>query len=238
MIVWFFVAAFLAGLIGTVAGFGLATVLLPIALLFFDFKTALVLVAITHLFGNIGRVTFFHRKLAWRIIGYFGLLGIPGTLLGAVMVTHINESLLEAVLGVFLIGYGIFALAEPSFKLKPEKSNMIIGGISSGFVAGLIGMGGGVRTAFLSAYKLHKTQYIATAGAIAFVVDGIRIPVYLHGNFLDSYYYPMLPLLFVLAVSGSYAGKKLAAVIPQTLFSRVVLLCLIAAGAKLVLDYF
>jgi hypothetical protein len=40
--------------IGTMAGFGSSTIFLPLALFFVDFKTAIVLVAIFHLFGNIG----------------------------------------------------------------------------------------------------------------------------------------------------------------------------------------
>jgi len=50
----FFIVAFLSIIIGTVAGFGTSTIFLPVALFFVDFKTALVLVAITHLSANLG----------------------------------------------------------------------------------------------------------------------------------------------------------------------------------------
>lgn len=43
MDILFFLSAFVSEIIGTVAGFGSSTVFLPLALLFFDFKTALVL---------------------------------------------------------------------------------------------------------------------------------------------------------------------------------------------------
>ncbi len=237
MDVWFFVAAFLAGIVGTVAGFGAATILLPIGLLFFDFKTALVLVAFAHLFGNLGRLAFFHKKLVWRVIAYFGLVGIPSTLLGALLVTHVHESVLQAGLGVFLVLYGLFALAKPSFRLKPTKASMIAGGISSGVLAGLIGTGGALRTAFLTAYRMPKARYIATSGAIAFAVDGIRIPIYLKDGLLASSYYWMLPVLLVLSVAGAYIGKRLTGKIPQLLFGRIVLVCLIVAGAKLIFNY-
>lgn len=49
-----FLSAFVAEIIGTMAGFGSSTILLPLALFFVDFKIAIVLVAIFHLFGNIG----------------------------------------------------------------------------------------------------------------------------------------------------------------------------------------
>lgn len=50
----FFLSAFVAEIIGTMEGFGSSTIFLPLALFFVDFKTAIVLVAIFHLFGNIG----------------------------------------------------------------------------------------------------------------------------------------------------------------------------------------
>ncbi len=51
----------MAELIGTMAGFGSSTIFLPLALFFVDFKTAIVLVVIFHLFGNIGRIIFFRQ---------------------------------------------------------------------------------------------------------------------------------------------------------------------------------
>jgi uncharacterized protein len=48
----FFIVAFLSEVIGAVAGFGSSTIFLPLALFFVDFQTALILVAISHLFGN------------------------------------------------------------------------------------------------------------------------------------------------------------------------------------------
>ena len=64
-------AAFLSEIIGTTAGFGSSTIFLPLALFFVDFKTALVLVAFFHLFGNIGRIAFFRKFIDFKIaIGY------------------------------------------------------------------------------------------------------------------------------------------------------------------------
>jgi uncharacterized protein len=52
----FFISAIISEIIVTAAGFGSSTIFLPIALFFVDFKTALVLVAVFHLFGNLGRI--------------------------------------------------------------------------------------------------------------------------------------------------------------------------------------
>lgn len=229
----FLVAVFLSEIVGTIAGFGSATILLPVALLFVDFKTALVLTALVHLFGNLGRMVFFRGRISWKVTSYFGVVGIFGSLMGALLVPRLDPALLEHGLGIFLIVYGIFALLKPSFRLKQTGGNMVTGGLSSGFLAGIIGTGGALRTAFLTAFRLPKAQYIGTSAAIAVAVDGIRIPVYMRDGLLSGDYFWALPLLFVLAIAGAYAGKKVALKIPQLIFGRIILACLILAGAAL-----
>lgn len=233
MDVVFFVAAFLAEIVGTLAGFGSSTIMLPVALLFFDFRVALVLVAFLHLFGNVGRIALFRKGISGKVFLYFGLIGVLGTITGAMLVTHVPQETLKLGLGVFLVGYGILAIVD-DLRLKPTKLSMMFGGVTSGFLAGIIGTGGALRSAFLTAYLLPKNQYIGTAAAIAILVDGTRIPLYLKDGLLTQKYYWMIPLLFGAAVGGSYIGKRLVNKIPQKNFSKVVLLCLILAGLKLI----
>jgi len=170
----FFLSALLAEIIGTIAGFGSSTVFLPLALLFLDFKTALVLVAIFHIFGNISRVGFFKHGLDKRLIVKFGLPSVLLTLLGAMLVPYISQDLLKVFLGIFLVIYAFISLWKDNLQVKPTTANTIIGGSLSGFLAGLIGTGGALRGAFLTAYKLPKEKYIATAATIALAVDFIR----------------------------------------------------------------
>src|SRR3989338_10858256 len=98
----FFLAAFLAEVIGTAAGFGSSTIFLPLALFFVDFKVALILVAFFHIFGNIGRITFFRHGLDKRLILIFGVPSVILTILGAVLVNYAPQNVLKLVLGIFL----------------------------------------------------------------------------------------------------------------------------------------
>src|SRR3989304_9508486 len=95
----FFLAAYLSEIVGTVAGFGSSTVFLPLALLFFDFKTALVLVALFHIFGNISRVSFFKHGLDRHILIIFGIPSVLLTLIGALLVAYLPQEMLKGILG-------------------------------------------------------------------------------------------------------------------------------------------
>src|SRR3990167_3306277 len=234
----FFLSAFSAEVLGTIAGFGSSTVFLPLALLFFDFKTALVLVALLHTFGNISRVSFFKHGLDRHILIIFGVPSVVLTLIGALLVTYLPQEMLKGILGVFLIIYSIISLWKEDLKVRPSLFNSVIGGGLSGFLAGLIGTGGALRGAFLTAFGLPKEKYIATAAAIALAVDLTRIPVYFAQGFLDDSYFWYIPVLFIIALAGSYAGKLVVKKIPHKTFKKVVLWAIIVIGIKFLHDLF
>ncbi|MBI2028012.1 MAG: sulfite exporter TauE/SafE family protein [Candidatus Levybacteria bacterium] len=237
MEILFFVAAFLSEIVGTVAGFGSSTIFLPLALIFFDFKTALVLVALLHIFGNIGRISFFRHGLDKKTLLVFGIPSIVMTLIGALLVAYVQQDVLKGILGVFLVIYaGVFFWKE-DFKVKPTLFSSITGGGLSGFLAGLIGTGGALRGAFLTGFGLSKERYIATAATIALMVDITRIPVYFAQGFLESEYYWFIPLLLVIAFLGSFTGKQIVKRVPQNKFKKIVLLAILLIGLKFIYDW-
>lgn len=236
MDILFFLSGFVAEIVGTVAGFGSSTVFLPLALLFLDFRTALVLVAFMHLFGNIGRINFFRHGFDKKLLWSFGVPSVISTLIGALLVSYFPQMLLKGILGVFLVVYAVVSLVE-NFRLREDRKNIVIGGAISGFLAGLIGTGGALRGAFLSAFALKKEKYIATAAAIALAVDLTRLPVYLYQGFLGQEYYWYVPILFAVALAGSFVGKQIVDTISQKGFRNIVLVALLLIGTKFVYDW-
>ena len=233
----FLVIAYVAEVVGTVAGFGSSTIALPLALFFFDFETPLVLVALLHIFGNIGRVSFFKFGLDKSILLRFGLPSIVATFLGAMLVSHVSQELLKGMLGLFLVVYSVISWKK-LLLFKPTTVTAFIGGSISGFFAGLIGTGGALRGAFLTAFGLPKETYIATAALIALAVDVTRLPVYFAEGFLTAQYFWMIPMLFVIALSGSFTGKYIVARIPQEKFRHIVLAAILLIGLKFLHGWF
>ncbi|MDP3954470.1 MAG: sulfite exporter TauE/SafE family protein [bacterium] len=232
--VLFFIAAFISEIAGTVIGFGSSTIFLPLALLFVDFKTALVLVAFLHIFGNLGRIAFFRHRIDRRLIYIFGIPGVILAIPGALLVNHVPQDILKIALGLFLLLFALVSIIKPDFKFLANKANAIIGGGLSGFLDGLIGTGGALRGAFLTAFGLEKRMYIATAAVIALVADVTRIPIYFAGGFLERKYYVYIPVLFVIAMAGSYIGKRIVNKIPQKMFRNIVLVVLAIIGLKFI----
>lgn len=230
----FLAASFIAAIVATLAGFGSSTLLIPIAAIFMDLKTAVFLVACFHLFNNTFKIRMFWNKIDFRIFLLFGIPSIIFAFIGAGLISVMPVDTVKRILAIFLIVFSIYSFIKPKFSIKETKATAAIGGGLSGFLAGLIGLGGAIRSTFLITFNLPKEIYIATSAMIAFVIDLTRIPTYLFTNIVqDTSYYILLPFLFISAYFGVKAGKALLGKISQDVFRRIVLVALLLVGIKL-----
>lgn len=225
-----------ASLVGTMSGFGTSTIMVPILSLFMPVPVTLFLVGIIHWFGDIWKMILFRSGINWRLLFFFGGFGILASYFGASLVLDIPPDMLVKILGGFLIIYVIFLFLKPKFKLPQNILTVSTGGLLSGFFAGIFGIGGAVRGAFLTAFDLKKAMYIFTSGAIAFLIDSTRIATYfLEGVKLEK----NLLLGFLLFIPASFLGAKLGKVfankIPQNKFRGVISLFLLLVGFKFLL---
>jgi hypothetical protein len=232
----FFISALIAEIIGTMAGFGSSTIFLPLAMLFVDFKTAIILVAIFHLFGNLGRITFFRQGFDKRVILQFGVPSVLLSLLGAFLIGVFPQPVLKLILGVFLIVTSMSFLTKPGLKFPPNTSAFIVGGSITGFITALVGTGGALRATLLQGFNIEKIKYIATAATIALGTDVTRIPVYLSQGFLTEQYYLYIPILFGIALAGSFIGRRIVGRINQELFRKIVLIAIVLVSIKFIID--
>lgn len=235
LLVW----AWVAEIVGTMAGFGAATILTPIAAFFVDIKTAIVLVACFHLFGNASRLIFFGRHIDWTVWGQFGLTGLLCGITGALVTAHVPAPMVRIAFGVFLLVYvGFSVLPTRPLRLPKAPSTLIGGGALSGFIAGLLGTGGAIRSACLMVFDLPKEAYLGTSAAIALMVDATRLPVYLAKGLLPSRLLPLMVSLVGVAFAGAWVGQKLVRRVSASVFRRVVLGMLTLMALKMLWDGF
>jgi len=233
----FLACAFGAEVIGTMAGFGAATILTPIAMVFMDVKTAIALVACFHLFGNASRLFFFGRYVHAKTWAQFGLTGVLCSLLGAALTAHLPSEIIKCIFGLFLLVYVGGSVSLPEHVRLPHTPwTLVGGGAASGFIAGLIGTGGAIRSACLLAFGLPRDVYIGTSAAIALVVDATRLPVYLTGHFLPSRMIPLIVSLIAAAFLGAWVGRRLVQRVSTSAFHRFVLVMLALMGLKFVAE--
>ncbi len=230
------VVGFAASVLGTVAGFGTSALFLSLALFFLDFKTALILTALFAIAGNVSRVSMFRKHIDKKLISTFAIPSVVLTIAGILLIKYASPSVLKVLLGFILIAFSMTSFSSSGMKLKKNKRNAAIGGGLSGFLQGLIGVGGPVRSAFLNSFRLSKGKYIATAAAVALLIDIFRVPIYFSQGFMGTLNLWYLPGLFLVAVLGSYAGKVMLNKISSDTFRKIILISIVSISMKFIIE--
>ena len=103
-------------------------------------------------------------------------------------------------------------------------------------MAGIFGIGGAVRSAFLSMFDLPREIYIFTGGTIALAIDSARLATYWsEGARLETSILPGLLLFIPASFLGAKVAQRLAAGIPQKKFRLIVVAFLFLMGIRLLL---
>ncbi len=234
----FFLLALLAEIIGTISGFGSSILFVPLATIFIDFKLVLGITAVFHVFSNLSKIVLFKKGINKEIAIKLGIPAVLFVVLGAYLTQVIPLKEIELSMNLIILGLTLFLISGAGKKIQQTNFNLYTGGVISGFLAGLIGTGGAIRGLTLAAFGLEKDVFIATSALIDLGVDSSRAVVYiLQGYFLGEHLI-LIPFLVVIAVMGSYLGKRILAYLPEKYFHYVVL-CVIAAISVLqTIQYF
>src|SRR5690606_12955220 len=188
------VVAFLASGLTLYSGFGLGTVLLPAFALFFPAPVAVAATAVVHLLNNVFKGGMLWRTADWSVVLRFGLPTVPAAILGALLLTRLGETpplfqwsvagrdfgptAAGFVIGVFLIALAALELQPWFQRLAAPRRLMPFGGLATGFIGGLTGQQGALRSIFLLKSGLDPQRFIATGVMIAILIDLSRVPAY------------------------------------------------------------
>jgi uncharacterized membrane protein YfcA len=177
------------------SGFGLGTLLMPVFALFFPLEMAIAATAVVHLANNLFKLSLLGRKADWGVVARFGFPGALLAILGALALGYLSDlpTLVSYAIGsrtfevktVKLAVGGLIALFAV-FELVPElerrmqfrrKHLPLVGGLS-GFLGGLSGHQGALRSAALIRCGFSKEVFIATGVVCAVAVDFSRLATY------------------------------------------------------------
>jgi uncharacterized protein len=243
--------AFLASGLTFFSGFGLGTLLLPAFAIFFAVEQAVALTAIVHFFNGVFKLSLVWRHIDRAVVIRFGLLAIAGAFGGAATLLWLTKTpplytyeivgqtfqvtAPKLVVGILLL---LFACAEaaPAFRrISVPARYMPVGGLLSGFVGGLAGMQGALRSAFLVKAGLTKEAYVATGAAIAFLIDVSRLTVYarLIRNQVEALDYTLVGAAVLAAFVGATLGNRLLPMVKMAGIQAVVTVMLFFVGVGL-----
>ncbi len=171
-------AGIVAGAIAAISGFGIGSILTPLLATWLGTKLAVALVSIPHFLGTALRFAVIRQHVNRRVLWSFGITSAAGGLLGALLHIWLRSVVLGYVLGVLLVFAGITGITGLASAHAFGRTTAWIAGALSGMFGGLVGNQGGIRSAALLGFNLKRDEFVATATAIALLVDVFRMPVY------------------------------------------------------------
>jgi len=188
------VVAALASLLTFFSGFGLATILTPVMVIFFPVEIAIALTGIVHLLNNFFKIGLVAKKINWQVGVKFGVTAIIGAFAGAELLLLFSKTeplytytinskeffitTIKLIISVLMIVFALFEVIPILKRIQFSENKLYAGGLVSGFFGGLSGNQGALRSAFLLRSGLTKERFIATGVLIACVVDLTRLTVY------------------------------------------------------------
>ncbi len=233
-LVWCGLLLLLAEVVGTVGGFGSSMLVMPIAGWFLPFTEALGLTAVFHVLSNLAKVVLFRKGFSWRVFLLMALPAMTGVYIGARLTGRFDGAVLSLLLGVLLVVLSGLLLLLPALRVEASGRNALLGGGLSGFVAGLVGTGGAIRGATLAAFGLEKSAFVCTSAWIDLGVDLTRSLVYVEQGYVNGEVWRWLPVLALVSIVGSWAGRAVLEQVPQERFRSWVLALVLCIGAYLV----
>lgn len=248
------------GTYASLVGVGGGIALVPVLLLLYqqDPQSATGISLAVIFFNAVSASVAYGRKnrINYRTGLYIAAGAIPGAVLGASVVAHIPRNIFSGVFGIFLVTLATFILLQPEKRWNkvPNQNNRNTGkeevlpqhrgwgfflGLIIGFVASLLGIGGGVIYVPVLMYLLQFTVHGAVATSlfiIAIMAFGGAMTHLLRGVYTGFFH--LIALLALGSILGAQFGAKLSDMLRARIIIRCFALALLAVGIKLFTEFF
>ena len=236
LIVVVIAAGIAAGGIASVAGFGIGSLLTPLLLTQVPARVAVAAVAIPHVVGTAARFWLLRGQIDRRLLVTFGLTSAAGGLTGALLQARTSSAGLTIVFGALLLFVATSELTGLSKRMRLRGPAAWIAGALSGLLGGLVGNQGGIRSAAMLGVDVPRQAFVGTATAVALIVDGARLPVYLATTGRELFeMWPAIAAATVGVVCGTLFGHRILIRIPEEQFRPIVAMLLAILGAAMLI---
>ncbi|MBK8912010.1 MAG: sulfite exporter TauE/SafE family protein [Chlorobi bacterium] len=235
-------AAFIAGTIDTVVGFGGGLLLLPILVLMVGTLDAVLLTALIPLGWNIPRILLLRNWIDWNKTMWFTLGILPGALFGGQLLGHLDAATVRVGIGCVMVLFGGYYILRLYVDLPKERLPGLwplpVVGLLTGAVSAWVGAGNGpLQTWALDASGLNAHQAAATNGALGGITAVARCIAYGIAGELHSGLIPTAVVGTAGAVAGALLGVRYARRTKDSTLELVVGLAIVLAGIRMFFSF-
>lgn len=243
MMIWALIGAVAIGLVLGLLGSGGSILTVPVLLYLAGQPDKVAIaesLAIVGAIASVGSMSYARKGLVdWRSVARFGLPGIAGTYLGAVLASHVAGAVQLALFGVVMLmaaGAMLKGRAGLEGAAGPRRPAWMVAslGASVGVMTGLVGVGGGflIVPALVLLVGLDMRLAVGTSLSIIVLNSVTGFLKYLDvlaeaGSGVD---WRLVGTFAAVGVVGSLVGSRLSQRVPQTALRRGFAVFLVVMG--------
>ncbi|OGJ59659.1 hypothetical protein A2881_03380 [Candidatus Peribacteria bacterium RIFCSPHIGHO2_01_FULL_55_13] len=217
----------------TIAGGGLGILLTVVASMFLDIRTSVVLVGLLGFIIQLAKISHFRKDIQWQMVGWYVALGIPTSIVGAVLLFVLPERWVEVGLGTVCLIFVFMQMRRQKIRIPPTRTNLLLAGAGNGLLSGMIGNGVLLRSQALLAFGLTKEQFVGTSSLLAFILNLSRNTVYLQQFPWTQETVVLLLLSIPVVMIGVRLGRYILQFVSPNTFELLMSFVIVAGAIKL-----
>jgi len=230
------ITSFFTSFITAVAGIGGGVMLLAVMVSVYPPSVVIPIHGAVQACSNGFRAWLMRHFIDQKILLWFTLGAMLGTLLGSQLVINLERSLLEVLLGSFIL----YMVWGPSIKAISigQISTLTLGGLLSSVASLFIGASGPLVSAIINRENIAKEALVATHASAMLVQHGLKIALFGVIGFAFNEYYLLVIFMILAGFAGTYVGKHVLLKIPERQFKRLYKIVITILALRLLFSAF
>ena len=236
LLLWCAASLAVAGVVKGVTGIGIPMVSIALLSLVISVPQAVALLPVPILVANTWQA--FRGGRFRSSLQRFRLLILAlavGMVIGAILLKHVDDRVLQAIIGVAVMVFSITSLSTPTLQVPAglERPLGTAAGAVGGVLGGISSLFGPPILMFLVSLKLPKDEFVAVVGAI-YLLGGVFLLAALAGvRVLGGQELLLSALAAPPLLAGMAIGQRLRERISQETFRKGLLITVMMIGVSL-----
>ncbi|WP_337970162.1 sulfite exporter TauE/SafE family protein [Virgibacillus salexigens] len=194
------------------------------------------------LIGDLFAVTYYRRNVVWKHLKDLIPWVLIGIVAGYFVLEYVNDQQLKPIIGIIvLIMIALNFIRERlgtkfNQMLPASKSFTLLMGILGGFTTMVGNAAGAIMTIYLLVKGLPKKEFVGTSAWFFLLVNVIKVPFYIHLGLITTDSVIVNITMAPVIILGAWIGVKVLPLIPQRVFTILILLLAALGGINLLLN--
>jgi uncharacterized membrane protein YfcA len=223
-------AAFLAGTVTGMTGFGLALISTPLLLFFYEPRTVVVLTAVFSISINAAVVLDSWRNAHRRLVLALSLPAFVGIFVGAEVLRTVDPTYIKLAVGVVVVFSALLLLRDIHLPGAETRWGPIVAGSTSGALSTSTGLAGPPIVLLLAARDLPKHDFRGTSALYFLVMSVVGLAVLSLRGLVEGEHFALAAILIPAAIVGKAVGTAILKKISERTFRLLSLGIVILTG--------